>query len=169
MMILVAVLLAIQASPSSPVQAASRTIPDDCPVLIVTRLGGLGTESQGGIVVAIWESGYMLRAQSPTRPSGPHVIGRVKAADLGAVLGVAKQSPLWTMRSSGLGVDMPSAEIELQRGNDRLGWAETPGLTATKELAALQASLFKIRIQQPARIVGPIEKKWNCPSVRWSR
>ena len=158
-----------QAPPSSPVQAASSTVPDDCPVLIVTRSGGLGTESQGGIVVAIWESGYVLRAESPARPSGPHVIGRVETADLAAVSEVAKHSPLWTMRSGGVGVDIPSETIELQRGNDRLGWAETPGLTATKELAALQASLFKVRIQQAARIVGPIETKWKCPSVRWSR
>lgn len=169
MMIVVMLLYAIQSSFSLPVQVASRTIPDECPALIVTRIGGLGTESQGGIVVAIWESGYMLRAQSRRRPSGPHVVGRLEAADLDAVLEVARQSPLWTMRSGGLGLDIPSEEIELQRGNDRLGWAESPGLTATKELAALQDSLFRVRIQQPAPIAGPIETKWKCPSVRWSR
>jgi hypothetical protein len=46
--------------------------PNDCPVLILRRVGGLGTESPAGIVFALWKSGAVLRADSPNRPSGSH-------------------------------------------------------------------------------------------------
>lgn len=145
------------------------TIPAECPALLMTHSGGLGTEETGGILVAVWESGYILRARSPKRPSGSQVIGRLERAQVEAVLSLATQSDLWTMRSDGVALDSPTDELELQHGADRLGWAETPGVNATKELATLKTELFKVQIPSPTRTLDKVLGHWSCPAVRWAR
>ncbi len=161
-----AIVIALQISP--PPGATRVAIPTECPVLLLTHSGGLGTEAEGGILVAVWKSGYILRAQSVKRASGTHLIGRLKAPDLQQALDLALRSRLWRLRSQGVAVDSPEDDIELQRGAERLGWAETPGVTATAELAALKAALFKLHIETPAVVRGPLDASWKCPAVRWS-
>lgn len=120
-------------------------------------------------MLALWESGAMLRAESSKRPFGSHVLGYIERVDVTRILGIVKQSPLWTMRSQGLAVDMPSDELELQRAEGRIGWAETPGVTGTKELTELRDTLFDVRLHESIRIARPVQEDWKCPAVRWSR
>jgi hypothetical protein len=168
--IAVIVLVSFQSSIDSRAQSDPANLPiKECPVLILRRLGGLGTESQGGVLAAVWQSGVILRSESAKRPSGPHVVGRVGAADLAALLASVRRSRLWSRRSGGLALDMPSEELELQRGRDRIGWAETPGVTSTVEFGRIRERVFKVRIEERVRVVTPIADEWSCPAVKWNR
>ena len=166
---IVAAAITFSASAAGGVNQQGLTILAECPALLMTHSGGLGTEATGGVLVAVWESGYILRARSQKRPSGAHVLGRLESSQVETILRVARESRLWTIPSGGVAVDYPSDEIELQRGGQRVGWAETPGENATPELEALRAELFKLRIRQPLHALDHVETKWTCPPVRWSR
>ena len=170
MLFLVGSFLLAQVAPKPPLPRAAVVIPiQQCPVLGLARVGGLGTESKSGIVVAVWGSGVLLRAQRPDHPSGPHVVGRLAAPDLAAILKAADNSPLWTMRSRGVAVDLPEDWLVMDRRQARVGWAETPGVTSTKELDELRRMLFQVALQQPKRVTTRIDEEWSCPPVRWAR
>lgn len=165
----VALLGMIQAGGLLTMPPEPTDIPNECPALIFRRVGGLGTESTGGILVVLWESGAIVRAESPKRPSGSHVFGRLEPVDVVRVMDIVKRSPLWILRSQGLAVDLPSEELELQEPAGRRGWAETPGVTETRQLAELRDALFRVPIKQPIRFAAPVQEEWKCPTVRWSR
>jgi hypothetical protein len=148
---------------------AARQVPKECPVLMLWVTGGLGSETDGGLLAAIWPPGIVLRAQSPKRPSGPHVLGTVSSNDTQEVMAAARHSPLWQMRSGGVAVDMPDKEVQFQDGDDRRGWVETPGVNDTNELRDLERVIFAARLQSPVTAVAPKGKSWPCPAVRWAR
>jgi hypothetical protein len=136
---------------------------------LLTRTGGLGSESEGGILVAVWDSGVIVRAASRTRPSGAHLLGSLTPADLDTVMRAATVSPLWTRKSGGVALDTPSDEIELQRKDVRVGWAESRGVNETQELRALTGALFAARLQRPRSVRMPFRARWTCPVVQWQR
>lgn len=144
-------------------------LPDTCPALSLTRAGGLGSESESGVLVAVWDSGLILRAASRNRASGSHVLGHLDPADLDAVIRAAQVSPLWTKKSGGVAVDATAEEIQLQRKGVRVGWAESPGVNQTQELRALTAVLFSATIQQSRNVRVPAEMRWSCPPVQWQQ
>jgi hypothetical protein len=150
--------------PARPVVAVPT---QECPVVFLERVGGLGTESQGGIIFAAWESGIVVRAESPKQPWGPHTVGVASSADLAELLKEVKESRLWSKRSKGLAVDMPEESLVIQRGQDRIGWSETPGVTSTRELEQIRQKLLGLSLQQRRRVTAPIDVKWKCPPATW--
>ena len=159
-----------QSPAKSPVPSAAVVVPgEECPALILSRTGGLGSEGKGGVVVAVWFSGVILRAESPSRPSGPHIVGRLAPAGVADLLNRASDSRVWNLRSGGVALDSPMDELLLLRGKDRIGWVETPGFNSTSELDRLRQQLFAVAIEQSRRIEGAIDGHWKCPATTWVR
>jgi hypothetical protein len=163
-------LFAAQASVRAQLSSRVATVPStECPTLILTRIGGLGNESQGGIVAAIWASGVILRAESRERPAGPHVVGELAESDLRSLLSTVRKHRVWTLHPRGLAVDYPEDRLVMQRNDERIGWTETPGVTPTRELAQVRDRLFAVPLHRAQRATGPVDEDWACQAIKWTQ
>jgi hypothetical protein len=163
-------LFAVQASLRGQLSSGAVTVPaTECPEMILTRIGGLANESQGGIVAAIWVSGVMLRAESRQRPSGPHVVGELAENDLRSLLNAIRNHRIWTMRSRGAALDLPEDRLVMRLGQHRIGWSETPGLTSTRELTQVRDRLFAVPLHHARRVTGPVDEDRACQPIKWTQ
>ena len=149
------------ASTSRPPQVSVPA--DECPDVLLIRTGGLGDESRSGVVAAVWRSGVIVRAESPKRPWGRHVAGRLSRADLDALLEAVKSSPIWNEPSGNVALDMADEELTLQRDGERRRWVETPDVTSTPFLADFRDRLVSLRIEQMGRTNQHFDGIRHCP------
>ena len=90
----VIVTMAVAASAHSTSPAAS--IPDECPRVMLVWSPGYpapeATELRPGVVVALWDSGAVLRAETLDRPSGPLTVGDGRLEAVSALIEEVKDS-----------------------------------------------------------------------------
>ena len=137
--------------------------PTGCPSILLTRAGGLGFQSEKGLIAAVWDSGTIIRADSPLPGTG-HMIGTIAANDLGAMNEMISAPKIW---DSPLGdtVREPAEEIlTLRRNSETRQWSETPGFTVTFAVDTFRSLVFSVPIVKAHRFDGSLDDVMKCTS-----
>lgn len=137
-------------------------VTEGCPVILLTRSGGLGFESQTGVVAAVWPSGTILRAASPVGPASGHFMGTLIAADVAALTELVRSARVWDHPRGEVVLDIPDDTLTLRRGTDVRQWAETPGFTSSPIVSEFRSRLFSIAVEDAQRVRGPFDDIMKC-------
>ena len=138
---------------------------EGCPAVLLTRSGGLGFETQGGVLVAIWPSGTIIRAETPSLPSG-YLIGRLSPEDIRALRELAESAKTWEQPVGTAVLEMPDDILTLRRGQDVRQWSETPGFTTTPTVAQFRSRLFSLPVEGAKRFDQSLKEVYECSSRR---
>lgn len=144
---------------------AMPSIADGCPAVLLTRSGGLGFETQGGVLAAVWASGTIIRAEGPSLPSR-YLIGRLSTTDVGALRELAESSKTWEQPPGNAVLDMPDDVLTLRRGQEVRQWSETPGFTSSPTVADFRTRLFAVAVESAKRFDQSLKDVFNCASAR---
>jgi hypothetical protein len=171
-MLLVAGLLLQPAPAKAP---APTRVPNECPRFMLTWHPGMPlpttppAENAPSVVVAMWDSGVVLRSESIDRPYGAHVIGTVAASERDALLQSVSASAIWS-RPSTVYPDAPSLALAWNRGSDVQRYAQSPAPPATTELETLRARVFALKLRRVQTLAAPIAiDRWRCPPASAER
>lgn len=138
---------------------------DGCPAVLLTRTGGLGFETQGGVLVAVWPSGTMIRAEGPSLPNR-YLVGRLSQSDVSALRELAESSTTWDQPRGTAVLEMPDDVLTLRRGQDVRQWSETPGFTSTPTVAEFRTRLFALPVEGAKRFDQSLKEIFNCANAR---
>lgn len=147
-------------------KAASPSIaPADCPAVLLTRTGGLGFETQGGVLAAVWPSGTIIRAEGPSLPAR-YLIGHLSAADVAALRELAESSKTWEQPLGKAVLEMPDDVLTLRRGKEMRQFSETPGFTTSPNVADFRARLFSVPVEKAKRFDESLKDIFNCANAQ---
>lgn len=133
--------------------------------MLLTRTGGLGFETQGGVLAAVWPSGTIIRADGPSLPAR-YLIGRLKAADVTALRELAESSKTWEQPQGKAVLEMPDDVLTLRRGKEMRQWSETPGFTSSATVADFRTRLFAVPVEAAKRFGESLKDIFNCASAQ---
>ena len=159
-------LTTILLAPACAGRSQKVTLPDvetaGCPIILLTRTGGLGFESQGGVIAAVWSSGTILRSEGAAMSGPNHFIGTLAPADLASLTQLVQSPQTWDQPRGQTALDIPDDILTLRRGNDVRQWRETPGFTTTPVVAEFRARLFSVPVTRAMEIETPFEDVMKC-------
>ena len=148
----------------NPAVALPAVATDGCPAVLLTRSGGLGFETQGGVLAAVWPSGTIIRAGEMT-PPGRYMIGRLSAADTQALREFAESSKTWEQPLGQAVLDMPDDVLTLRRGQEFRQWTQTPGFTSSATVEEFRTRLFALTIEGARGFRQSLKDVYDC-SIR---
>jgi hypothetical protein len=128
---------------------------EGCPVVVLERFGGLGSEGNSGLIAAVWRSGKIVRSASIERPWGDHILGRLAPGPLADLLEVVNSDSTWHEPDGEVALDMADEVLTLRRGDERRSWTESPGVTSTPLVDQFRKKLASIKIEQGIRTRQP--------------
>ena len=134
----------------------------ECPVVLLSRTGGLGFESQAGLLAAVWSTGTIIRSESGAFAGPRHLIGTVSAADLAALIELTQSPAVWDSSRGDVALDSPDDTLTLRKQNDVRQWSETPGFTTTPAVSQLRSRLFSLPVAGAKRLTGPFDDVLKC-------
>ena len=139
---------------------------DGCPTILLTRSGGLGFESQTGVLAAVWPSGEILRAESTALLGPNHFVGMLSPTDLATLTELA-QSPETRNQPHGQTVlDSPDDILTLRSGDDVRQWKETPGFTSTPTVSEFRSKLFSVPVTDARAIDDQLNAVMQCAATK---
>jgi hypothetical protein len=138
---------------------------DGCPAVLLTRRGGLGFESQGGVLAAVWPSGTIIRAEGTSLPAR-YLIGQLNQGDVNALKELAESSRTWEQPVGTAVLDMPDDILTLRRGQEIRQWSETPGFTTTPTVGEFRSRLFTLPVENAARFSESLKDVYDCSAKR---
>ena len=160
-LVMIWTLLAIGCAPKK----ASIALPDGCPAVLLTRTGGLGFETQGGVLAAVWPTGTIIRAEAPSLPNR-YLVGLLSSADVSALRELAESSKTWDQPRGTAVLEMPDDVLTLRRGQETRQWSETPGFTSTPTVAEFRTRLFTLPVEGAKRLDQSLKDVFNCANAR---
>ena len=134
---------------------------EGCPAVLLTRSGGLGFETLGGVLAAVWPSGTIIRAETTFLPSR-YMIGRISAADVAALRELAESSTTWGQPQGKAVMEMPDDILTLRRGQEVRQWSETPGFTTTPTVGNFRNQLFALQVEDARGFRDSLKEIYNC-------
>jgi hypothetical protein len=149
------------AAHTSPVSIPSVQL-EGCPVVLLTRTGGLGFESRSGVIAAVWKTGVIVRAKSAQRPWGSHELGRLNAAELAELIRTLNTGSTWDSQRGEVALDSPKDVLTLRREAEVRTWAESPGMTSTPTVAQFRSTLLGLPLESPRRTTDAFDDLWKC-------
>lgn len=149
-------------------QPRHRTAGDDrgCPVVLLTRNGGLGFESQSGLIAALWPSGVIVRGPSAAGTLPGHYIGTLTDADLASLMDMVQSPKVWDHPRGEVVLDMPDDTLTLRRNTDVRQWEETPGFTTNPVVGEFRSRLFAVPVQDARRVSAPVDELLTCAAAK---
>ena len=160
-LVVICTMLAIGCAPKK----ATTALPDGCPAVLLTRTGGLGFETQGGVLAAVWPSGTIIRAEGPSLPNR-YLVGLLSSTDVNALRELAESSKTWDQPRGTAVLEMPDDVLTLRRGQETRQWSETPGFTSTPTVAEFRARLFTVPVEHAKRLDQSLKDVYNCANAR---
>ena len=139
------------------------TLPTGCPSVLLTRTGGLGFQSETGLIGAVWSSGTIIRADSPL-PGTAHMIGTIDPSDLAAFNALIESPKIWDSPLGEVVREPAEAILTLRRNTDVRQWSETPGFTITPAVGEFRSKLFSVPIAKARRFDGSLDDVLKCAS-----
>ena len=136
-----------------------------CPAVLLIRSGGLGFETQGGVLAAVWPSGTIIRAESESLLTR-YMIGRLSQADVAALKELAESATTWQQPLGEAVLDMPDDILTLRRGQEMRQWSETRGFTSTPTVQQFRSRLFSLPIEGAKGFRGSLKDIYNCAVSR---
>ena len=137
------------------------TLPTGCPDILLTRAGGLGFQSEIGLMAAVWSSGTIIRADSPLPGTG-HMIGRISPTDIATLTGLIESPKIWDSARGEVVREPAEAILTLRRNADTRQWSETPGFTTTPAVGEFRSKLFAVSIADAHRFDGSLDDVLKC-------
>jgi hypothetical protein len=146
------------AMPATPL-----SVPDaECPLVLLVRRGGLGTESHSGTIAAVWASGRIVRTESERRPWERHVLGWLKPEELRSLQDLVSLPATWAESEGEVALDMPAELLKLRKDGAQREWAETPGVTSTPIVSKFRRMLLGVAVERPQRLREPFQSASSC-------
>ena len=146
------------------------TLPDvadaGCPFVLLTRRGGLGFESQAGLIGAVWESGQIIRSESTTLYGGHHFAGTIAPADVDKLKEVVQSPRTWDHAPGEAAPDAPDDILTLRRGTEARQWVESPGFTSTPVVAEFRSMLFSVPVTRARAIDDALDEVMKCAGTK---
>ena len=141
-----------------------RTIPEaeGCPAILLVRSGGLGFESQGGVIAAVWPSGRIVRAETPALPWLRHIVGTLRANDLAELMALASADATWSQPTGEVVLDTADDILTLRRQSESRRWQETPGFTSNAVVQQFREKLLAAPIDGAIRLDAPMSDYGSC-------
>jgi hypothetical protein len=147
--------------------APPTTLPEDCPAILIQRTDGLVPEPESGVIAAVWSDGTVVRTQSRREPTGGYVVGILLPTDLAELLALAHSDEVWNVPRSFVALDTPGEELLIKVGDERRGWGQARGLTATPSIHRVRDAILAVSLQRPTEFRDRLKREWACPPTTW--
>ena len=138
----------------------------ECPVILLSRTGGLGFETLSGVVAAVWTSGTIVRSEAAAVAGPNHLIGRLAPTDVAALTEIAQSPSIWNSPRGDVVLDAPDDTLTVRRNGEIRQWSETPGFTTTPAVRQLRARLFELLVIDARRLDAPLDDVMECAAAK---
>jgi hypothetical protein len=131
---------------------APPSFPAERPWIVLVHDAGLADDKRGGLVVAMWTNGVVVRERLPEcRSSGCIEVGQVDAETVRQVERLVSDSGLWDRASAPRYLDLPEDGLVMRIGPDAKCWFDTPGEALTPGLRQLADAILALRLSKAVR------------------
>jgi hypothetical protein len=167
--ILTRTLLALAAVFAAACASKNTTAPlpsAECPIIMLSRAGGLGFRAQSGVLAAVWSSGTIVRSESAGLAGPNHFIGTLNATDVAALIQLAQSAKIWDHPRGQSVLDIADDILTLRRGSDVRQWSETPGFTTNSVVTEFRSTLFSLPVTGARAIDDKLDDVMKCAAVK---